>query len=101
RLRRSMDAPPLRISAAGSVPEPTAALAFLRSSASSRSRRWRMSRREPAAMRPRRMEPLATLPLFFDLKGRRAVIVGGSEAAAWKAELLSAAGANVEVLAPT
>jgi uroporphyrin-III C-methyltransferase/precorrin-2 dehydrogenase/sirohydrochlorin ferrochelatase len=46
------------------------------------------------------MEPLATLPLFFGLKGRRAVVVGGSEAAAWKAELLSAAGAIVNVLAP-
>jgi uroporphyrin-III C-methyltransferase/precorrin-2 dehydrogenase/sirohydrochlorin ferrochelatase len=47
------------------------------------------------------MAPLATLPLFFALKGRRAAVVGGSEAAAWKAELLSAAGATVEVLAPS
>src|SRR5262245_27079217 len=41
------------------------------------------------------MDRLATLPLFFALGGRRALVVGGSEAAAWKAELLSAAGADV------
>ncbi len=46
------------------------------------------------------MERLATLPLFFTLGGRRAVVVGGNEAAAWKAELLSAAGATVEVRDP-
>jgi uroporphyrin-III C-methyltransferase/precorrin-2 dehydrogenase/sirohydrochlorin ferrochelatase len=46
------------------------------------------------------MDPLATLPLFFALDGRRAVVIGGSDAAAWKAELLSAAGASVTVLAP-
>jgi uroporphyrin-III C-methyltransferase/precorrin-2 dehydrogenase/sirohydrochlorin ferrochelatase len=44
------------------------------------------------------MQRLTTLPLFFGLDGRRAVVIGGSEAAAWKAELLSAAGAEVEVL---
>jgi uroporphyrin-III C-methyltransferase/precorrin-2 dehydrogenase/sirohydrochlorin ferrochelatase len=49
--------------------------------------------------RPRRMERLATLPLFFPLEGRRVVVIGGTEAAAWKAELLSAAGASVEVWA--
>jgi uroporphyrin-III C-methyltransferase/precorrin-2 dehydrogenase/sirohydrochlorin ferrochelatase len=43
-----------------------------------------------------RMEPLARLPLFFGLTGKRAVVAGGSAAAAWKAELLSAAGARVE-----
>jgi uroporphyrin-III C-methyltransferase / precorrin-2 dehydrogenase / sirohydrochlorin ferrochelatase len=43
--------------------------------------------------------PLARLPAFFDLKGKRAVVVGGSDAAAWKVELLSAAGARVEVFA--
>ena len=47
----------------------------------------------PSAQRPRRMDRLATLPLFFPLDGRRVVVIGGSEAAAWKAELLSAAGA--------
>lgn len=47
-----------------------------------------------------RMEPLARLPLFFALEGRRVVLVGGSDAAAWKAELLSATGAAVDVFAP-
>jgi uroporphyrin-III C-methyltransferase/precorrin-2 dehydrogenase/sirohydrochlorin ferrochelatase len=46
------------------------------------------------------MDRLATLPLFFPLDGRRIVVIGGSEAAAWKAELLSAAGAAVAVLSP-
>jgi uroporphyrin-III C-methyltransferase/precorrin-2 dehydrogenase/sirohydrochlorin ferrochelatase len=55
--------------------------------------------RRPRAERPRRMQPLATLPLFFGLVDRRAVVIGGSEPAVWKAELLSAAGARVAVLA--
>ncbi len=46
-----------------------------------------------------RIAPLAVLPVFFDLKGKRAVVIGGSEPAAWKIELLAAAGAQVEVFA--
>ena len=49
--------------------------------------------------RPGRIGPLATLPVFLVLGGKRAVIAGGSAAAAWKAELLSAAGARVDVYA--
>jgi uroporphyrin-III C-methyltransferase/precorrin-2 dehydrogenase/sirohydrochlorin ferrochelatase len=45
------------------------------------------------------MAALARLPVFFALAGKRAVIAGGIPAAAWKAELLSAAGAKVDVLA--
>ena len=45
------------------------------------------------------MGPLARLPLFFSLDGKRAVVAGGSAAASWKAELLSAAGASVDVYA--
>jgi len=45
------------------------------------------------------MRPLARLPIFLALDDKRAVIAGGSAAAAWKAELLSAAGAQVEVFA--
>jgi uroporphyrin-III C-methyltransferase/precorrin-2 dehydrogenase/sirohydrochlorin ferrochelatase len=45
------------------------------------------------------MQALARLPVFFALAGKRAVIAGGSAAAAWKAELLSAAGAAVDVFA--
>lgn len=49
--------------------------------------------------RPGRMAPLATLPVFLVLDGKRAVVAGGDAAAAWKAELLSAAGARVDVYA--
>jgi uroporphyrin-III C-methyltransferase/precorrin-2 dehydrogenase/sirohydrochlorin ferrochelatase len=42
-----------------------------------------------------RIAPLANLPLFHKLAGRKAVVVGNSEAASWKAELLAAAGAEV------
>jgi len=45
------------------------------------------------------MEALARLPVFFNLAGKRAVIAGGTAAAAWKAELISAAGAQVAVFA--
>src|SRR5215831_14417813 len=46
-----------------------------------------------------RMAPLARLPVFLKLEGKRAVVAGASPAAAWKAELLSAAGAAVDVYA--
>src|SRR5207248_4194575 len=46
-----------------------------------------------------RIASLSRLPAFFALDGKRAVVVGGSAAATWKAELLSAAGARVEVFA--
>ena len=45
------------------------------------------------------MEPIARLPVFLALAGKRAMLAGGSPAAAWKAELLSAAGAHVDVYA--
>src|SRR5262249_10313841 len=45
------------------------------------------------------MEPLAQLPVFLALAGKRAIVAGDSAAAAWKAELISAAGATVEVFA--
>lgn len=46
-----------------------------------------------------RVGALSVLPIFLDLAGRRAVVVGAGPAAAWKAELLCAAGAHVEVFA--
>jgi uroporphyrin-III C-methyltransferase/precorrin-2 dehydrogenase/sirohydrochlorin ferrochelatase len=54
--------------------------------------------REPAAT-PARIAPLANLPLFHRLAGRKAVVAGRSDGALWKAELLAAAGAEVLVLA--
>ncbi|MPZ37909.1 MAG: uroporphyrinogen-III C-methyltransferase [Rhizobiales bacterium] len=45
------------------------------------------------------MERLARLPVFFTLTGKRVALAGGTAAAAWKAELLSAAGADVDVFA--
>jgi uroporphyrin-III C-methyltransferase/precorrin-2 dehydrogenase/sirohydrochlorin ferrochelatase len=58
-----------------------------------------MNTRTPAEARPPRMEALARLPVFYALAGKRAVVAGGSAAAAWKAELLAAAGASVDVYA--
>src|SRR5262245_44902991 len=55
--------------------------------------------RKPLETRLPGMGRLSRLPVFLSLEGRRAVLAGGSPAAAWKAELLSAAGANVEVYA--
>ncbi|HEX8379080.1 MAG TPA: siroheme synthase CysG [Allosphingosinicella sp.] len=48
---------------------------------------------------PARIAPLANLPLFHRLAGRKAVVAGSSDGALWKAELLAAAGADVLVLA--
>lgn len=47
----------------------------------------------------RRIEPLSKLPVFWALEKKRVVVVGGSDGAAWKAELLAACGARVEVFA--
>src|SRR5580700_6570655 len=56
--------------------------------------------RTPSEIKATRMGPLARLPAFFALENKRAVVAGGSQAAIWKAELLSAAGARVDVFAP-
>ncbi|MBS7536850.1 siroheme synthase CysG [Ancylobacter sonchi] len=45
------------------------------------------------------MAPLARLPVFFALEGRRVVLAGGSDAAAWKAELIAATGARLDIYA--
>jgi uroporphyrin-III C-methyltransferase/precorrin-2 dehydrogenase/sirohydrochlorin ferrochelatase len=44
-----------------------------------------------------RVAALARLPIFLALEGKRAVVAGDIAAVAWKAELLSAAGAAVDV----
>ena len=41
--------------------------------------------RAPRETRQARMEALARLPLFFGLEGRRVLVAGGGEPAAWKA----------------
>lgn len=51
---------------------------------------------KPPSERPAgAMAPLAVLPVFFGLQGRRAVVIGTGDGADWKAELLAAAGAAV------
>ncbi len=50
------------------------------------------------AGRRERIGALASLPIFLRLSGKRVVVVGGSDAAAWKIELLVASGANVRVV---
>ncbi len=58
-----------------------------------------MNERKPSEARPERMSTLARLPVFLSLEGKRVVLAGGGAAAAWKAELLSAAGARVAAFA--
>ena len=55
---------------------------------------------KPRNDRLERIAPLTSLPVFFDLKGKSVLIAGGSDGAAWKAELLAAAGAEVHVFCP-
>jgi uroporphyrin-III C-methyltransferase/precorrin-2 dehydrogenase/sirohydrochlorin ferrochelatase len=52
--------------------------------------------RKPLEEKPPSLGSLARLPVFLALDGKRAVFAGGSSAAAWKAELLSASGAQVQ-----
>ena len=56
--------------------------------------------RLPTDQRSPRIGALARLPVFYALDGKRALIAGGTVAASWKAELLSASGARVEIFAP-
>ena len=48
---------------------------------------------------PKAIDDLAVLPVFYKLDGKRAVLAGGSDAAAWKADLLAASGATVHIYA--
>ncbi|MDA5633784.1 MULTISPECIES: siroheme synthase CysG [Rhizobium/Agrobacterium group] len=52
---------------------------------------------KPQRNEPARMEKLAKLPVFWGLEGKRVVLAGGSDGAAWKAELLLACGATLHV----
>ena len=58
-----------------------------------------MRRKSEKPSDPLRIAPLAKLPVFFDLQDKHCLVAGGSEAAAWKAELLAAAGGHVSVVA--
>lgn len=51
--------------------------------------------RKPAEAVPAALEPLAVLPVFHDLKEKPVLVAGATAAAAWKADLLRAAGAHV------
>lgn len=53
------------------------------------------STRTPGKTAPGRIDPLATLPVFFKLRGRKVLLIGASEGARWKAELLAATGAHL------
>jgi uroporphyrin-III C-methyltransferase / precorrin-2 dehydrogenase / sirohydrochlorin ferrochelatase len=59
----------------------------------------RLASRKPSEQAPPRMAALATLPVFLGLDGKRVIVAGGTAAAAWKAELLAAASADVHVFA--
>ena len=54
----------------------------------------------PSQVRPARLAPLASLPVFLSLAGKRAVVAGEGAPVVWKAELMAAAGAQVAVYAP-
>ncbi|MEM9277443.1 MAG: siroheme synthase CysG [Pseudomonadota bacterium] len=45
------------------------------------------------------MDDLAVLPVFYKLQSKKVIVAGGSEAAAWKADLLAASGAVVHIFA--
>ena len=53
----------------------------------------------PRRRAPQRLAALAVLPVFLNLRGKPALLAGGGEGGAWKAELLAAAGADVTILA--
>jgi uroporphyrin-III C-methyltransferase/precorrin-2 dehydrogenase/sirohydrochlorin ferrochelatase len=55
------------------------------------------ARRRPGSLGAGRIGELATLPVFFMLEDRRVILAGSSVGALWKAELLQAAGARVDL----
>lgn len=57
----------------------------------------RQNSRPATPTRKKRIDDLSVLPVFFNLKDKQVLIIGGTDAAAWKAELLAAAGARVFV----
>ncbi|GLS21184.1 siroheme synthase [Labrys miyagiensis] len=49
---------------------------------------------------PARIAPLAVLPVFYRLSGKPVLVIGATQGAVWKAELLASTGAHVTVIAP-
>jgi len=49
---------------------------------------------------PARIAPLAVLPVFYRLSGKKVLVIGATRSATWKAELLASTGAHVTVIAP-
>src|SRR5947199_325670 len=47
------------------------------------------------------IEPLAALPVFFELRNKWVFLSGGGGGTVWKAELLAAAGARVRLFSPS
>lgn len=45
-----------------------------------------------------RIEPLSVLPVFLDLRGKLAIVIGESEGALWKAELVLQSGARLKLI---
>lgn len=56
--------------------------------------------RKPSEAPRGRMGKLARLPVFYALEGKRTLVAAEGAGAVWKIELLSAAGARVDVYAP-
>lgn len=56
--------------------------------------------RRPDEISSEIMQPLETLPVFFPLAGKRVVVVGVGEGAAWKVDLAAATGAQICVFSP-
>jgi uroporphyrin-III C-methyltransferase/precorrin-2 dehydrogenase/sirohydrochlorin ferrochelatase len=54
----------------------------------------------PSSVRPARLAPLASVPVFLNVAGKRVVVAGEGAPVVWKAELMAAAGALVAVYAP-
>jgi uroporphyrin-III C-methyltransferase/precorrin-2 dehydrogenase/sirohydrochlorin ferrochelatase len=55
--------------------------------------------RKPDEISSNLMQPLETLPVFYPLAGKRVVVIGDGEGAAWKVDLAAATGAQVDVFA--
>jgi len=56
-----------------------------------------MPQRKPEASTPNAIQPMAVLPVFFDLNNKPVLFAGFGEGADWKLELLLAAGAEIHL----